>query len=146
MAPGEGTLDENLGNLDEDVVQADYPLDALDPTQRAFAHRVLKWGDQVVQTYKDIQRDGKPRAVPKIRSWLCGSAGSGKSTTLKTIVQHLRPKFQNAGVAASLFAFIYNIITTLEKILTTVIISIFKSKVPHKRNVSFWNMISNNNF
>ena len=52
-------------------------------------------------TFQLIERDGKPRAVPKIRSWLCGSAGNGKSTTLKTIVQHLRLKFQTAGVAAT---------------------------------------------
>ena len=39
-----------------------------------------------------------------------------------------------------------NIITTLEKILTSVIISIFKSKIPHKRNMSLWNVFCCNNF
>jgi hypothetical protein len=79
----------------------DYPLDSLDPTQRAFAERVLKWGDELVKVYKQVQTDGKQRKIPKIRSWLCGSAGSGKSTTLKTIVQHLRLKFQSARVPAT---------------------------------------------
>ena len=82
-------------------MHADYSLDALDPTQRAFADRVLKWGDHLVKVYEDIERDGKSREVPKVRSWLCGSVGSGKSTTLKTIVQHLRLKLQTAGVAAT---------------------------------------------
>ena len=101
MALGaEGNRSNNAEILTEAIVHADYALDALDPTQRVFADRVLRWGDDLVKTYKSIEKDGKPRAVPKIRSWLCGSAGSGKSTTLKTIVQHLRLKFQAAGVDA----------------------------------------------
>jgi hypothetical protein len=47
------------------------------------------------------RQTGKPRRVPKVRTWLGGSAGSGKSTTLKTIVQHVRLIFQREGVAAS---------------------------------------------
>lgn len=97
----EGSRSKNVDVLDKHVVHSDYSLDALDPTQRVFADRVLDWGDDLVKTYKSVERDGKPRAVPKIRSWLCGSAGSGKSSTLKTIVQHLRLKFQTAGVKAT---------------------------------------------
>jgi len=77
----EGNRNKNAEVLTEATVHADYALDALDPTQRIFADRVLKWGDAIVKTYKSIEKDGKPRAVPKVRSWLCGSAGSGKSTT-----------------------------------------------------------------
>ena len=36
-----------------------------------------------------------------LRTWLGGSAGSGKSHTLKTIVHHLRLRFQKAGVKAN---------------------------------------------
>ena len=97
----EASLEDGPAIVREDVVLNDYPLDSLDPTQRAFADRVLLWGDELVKVYKQVQKDGKRRKIPKIRSWLCGSAGSGKSTTLKTIVQHLRLKFQSAKVPAT---------------------------------------------
>ena len=97
----EASVEDGPAIVREDVVLNDYPLDSLDPTQRAFAERVLKWGDELVKVYKQVQTDGKQRKIPKIRSWLCGSAGSGKSTTLKTIVQHLRLKFQSARVPAT---------------------------------------------
>ena len=63
-----------------------YILEDLDPTQRAFADRVLKWGAELCNRYQSMETDGKPRDVPLLRTWLCGSAGSGKSTTLKAIV------------------------------------------------------------
>ena len=88
-------------HLTEEEVLRDYPLDKLDPTQRAFADRVLRWANEVAQAYLDVSATGKPRRVPKIRTWLGGSAGSGKSTTLKTVVQHVRLIFQREGVAAS---------------------------------------------
>ena len=82
LAPGvEGGQSTKASTLDKGVVDADYALDALDPTQRAFADRVLRWGDELVKTFQLIERDGKPRPVPKIRSWLCGSAGSAKELT-----------------------------------------------------------------
>ena len=34
--------------------------------------------------------------MPTLRTWLGGSAGSGKSSALKTIVQHIRLLFQKA--------------------------------------------------
>ena len=40
--------------------------------------------------------------MPKLRAWLCGSAGSGKSTTLKTIVHHVRLLFERENVDASI--------------------------------------------
>ena len=40
----------------------------------------------------------KLKRVPLLRSYLCGSAGSGKSTTLCTVLQHLRLIIQKEGV------------------------------------------------
>ena len=84
--------------LQEDVVLRDFSLDALDPTQRAFADRVLKWVAEVARVYKEVRDTGARRDTPQLRSWLGGSAGSGKSTTLKTIVQHARLHFQREGL------------------------------------------------
>ena len=42
----------------------------------------------------------KLKRVPLLRSYLGGSAGSGKSTTLRTVLQHLRLLFQKEGVEA----------------------------------------------
>ncbi len=85
----------------EEVVLRDYSLDDLDPTQRAFANRTLKWATEVVRVYKDISATGPGRPVPQLRSWLGGSAGSCKSTTLKTCVQHMRLLFQREKGDAS---------------------------------------------
>ena len=41
-AGAEGNRSKKVSTLDKDVVSADYSLDALDPTQRVFADRVLK--------------------------------------------------------------------------------------------------------
>ena len=93
LAQGHGdTADSDTGQLDEATVLADFSLDKLDPTQRAFAVRVLKWADEIADVYEAVKGDGQHRPVPKLRTWLGGSAGSGKSTTLKTCVQHLRLK------------------------------------------------------
>ena len=54
----------SAGHKDSDPDQAvnrasvlrDYSLDDLDPTQRAFADRVLEWGDKVVQVYRQNKR------------------------------------------------------------------------------------------
>ena len=78
-----------------------YDLDDLDPTQRVFADRVLKWAAEVVRVYKGVSSTGVKTPIPKLRSWLGGSAGSGKSTTLKTIVQHIRLLFQREAVNAT---------------------------------------------
>ena len=42
-----------------------------------------------------------PQRHPKLRTWLGGSAGSGKSTTIRTAVQHARLLFHEAGIAAT---------------------------------------------
>ena len=101
LAEGHGDVSEtDNGQVDEATVLTDFSLDKLDPTQRAFADRVLKWGDEVADVYEAVKRDGRYRPVPKLRTFLGGSAGSGKSTTLKTCVQHLRLKFKQRGVPA----------------------------------------------
>ena len=85
----------------EDEVVRDFPLDDLDPTQRVFVNRVLGWGQELVNTYKHnktVRDPKKLNRVPLLRSYLGGSAGSGKSTTLRTVVQHLRLLFQKEGV------------------------------------------------
>ena len=89
--------------VDKAGVLRDYSLANLDPTQRAFADRVLEWGGELVRAYKRDQRAGpncKPKRLPLLRCFLGGSAGSGKSTTLRTVLQHLRLKFQEAGISA----------------------------------------------
>ena len=101
LAKGSGPdCDAQPDRVDEQTVLQDYGLEKLDPTQRAFADRVLAWAAEVVQVYKDVARTGVRRPVPRLRTWLGGSAGSGKSTTLKTIVQHVRLLFQREGVDA----------------------------------------------
>ena len=96
----------DAGDVDEVKVLSDFSLDKLDPTQRVFADRVLKWGDELVDVHETVKRDGRgmvgdeDHPLPILRIWLGGSAGSGKSTTLKTCVQHLRLKFYKSGVLA----------------------------------------------
>jgi len=88
-------------HINEEIVLKDWALDDLDPTQRVFADRVLRWGVEVARAYNDVRSTGTNRKVPKLRSWLGGSAGCGKSRTLKTIVQHLRLHFQKEHVDAT---------------------------------------------
>ena len=85
-------------------VMRDFALDKLDPTQRVFADRVLAWGRELVSVYKqNLKARGrkKMKRAPLLRSYLSGSAGSGKSTTLRTTLQHLRLLFQDEGVPAT---------------------------------------------
>ena len=73
----------------EEEVLRDFALDKLDPTQRVFADRVLTWGRELVKAYKHNATVRDPRKltrVPLLRSYLGGSAGSGKSTTLRTVL------------------------------------------------------------
>ena len=87
--------------LRECDVLRDYDLAKLDPTQRAFANRVLKWARELVEVYKWNKANGGSKRPPRLRTWLCGSAGSGKTKTLKTIVQHVRLLFQQEDVDAT---------------------------------------------
>ena len=68
----------------------------------AFANRVLKWVNELVDLYKRIEGGEEARSPPQFQSWLGGSAGSGKSTTLKTVVQHARLITQRAKVPAKI--------------------------------------------
>ena len=86
--------DSDMSHVDEVTVLRDYSFEKLDPTQRVFADRVLKWAGKVADVYDNVRSDGQHRSVPLLRSFLGGSAGSGKSTTLRTIVQHTRLLFQ----------------------------------------------------
>ena len=52
-------------------------------------------------TWQDIETTGEMRSVPKLQAWLGGSAGSGKSTTLKTCVAHVRLLFRQAEIPAT---------------------------------------------
>ena len=56
LARGSGGGNEGLKRVDETVVLADFPLEALDPTQRAFADRVLAWARELVSVYKEVAR------------------------------------------------------------------------------------------
>ena len=104
LASGNGAFEIGAsgGDVDEEAVLRDFSLDDLDPTQRAFAERVLKWAKEVARVYKQVAKSGKPRRLPKLRSWLCGSAGSGKSRALRTIVQHVRLLFKRDAVDATI--------------------------------------------
>ena len=85
-------------------VMRDFALEKLDPTQRVFADRVLAWGRELVSVHKqNLKSRGrkKMKRVPLLRSYLSGSAGAGKSTTLRTTLQHLRLLFQDEGVPAT---------------------------------------------
>ena len=93
-----------MNQVDPNAVPDNYSLDRLDPTQRVFADRVLAWGSQLVQTYKhnvQVKDPSKLKRVPVLRSYLGGSAGSGKSTTLRTVLHHLRLLFRKEGVEAT---------------------------------------------
>ena len=95
LADGHDEVEDSAtSHVDEATVLSDYSLEKLDPTQRVFADRVLKWASKVADVYDKVRSDGRLRSVPLLRSFLGGSAGSGKSTTLKTIVQHTRLMFQ----------------------------------------------------
>ena len=72
--------------LDRDTVLKEYSLDRLDPTQRAFADRMLRWIEGVIDVYTKVRLTGVQQRMPRLRTWLAGSAGSGKSWTLKTVV------------------------------------------------------------
>ena len=64
---------------------APVPLEALDPTQRAFADLVLTWAKAVLA--------GGPRAArrqPELCAVLLGTAGTGKTTTLQAVLERLR--------------------------------------------------------
>ena len=67
---------------------------------RAFADRVPKWADELAAVYTAVEKDGKHRHLPVLRSYLGGSAGSGKSTTLRTCVQHIRLMFMKQKTPA----------------------------------------------
>ena len=78
LAAGAGQdVDAALVPVDEEAVLGDYALNKLDPTQRAFADRVLAWADEVVSTYRQVSATGKQLRPPALRAWLGGSAGSG---------------------------------------------------------------------
>jgi hypothetical protein len=96
------TAAAKLNKLEELVIQS--PLERLDPTQRVFADRVLAWGRDIVSAYKHnatVRDRRKLKRVPLLRSYLGGSAGSGKSTTLRTTLHHLRLLFLQEGVEAA---------------------------------------------
>ena len=40
--------------FDEEALLQQYPLSDLDPTQRVFTDRVLRWAVEVVAVYKDV--------------------------------------------------------------------------------------------
>ena len=93
--------EQSTTRLDAATVRREYDLDALDPTQRAFADRVLKWAEDLARVYEHNIHTGDRKPPPKLRTWLCGSAGSGKSRTLKALVQHIRLLYQERNICAT---------------------------------------------
>ena len=45
----------DINQVDEASATCDYALDDLDPTQRVFADRVLKWADAVAKVYEAVK-------------------------------------------------------------------------------------------
>ena len=84
-----------------DDVRQEYPLEDLDPVQAAFAKRLLRWAEEVVAVFKDHRDGTAPFRIALLRSYLVGSAGSGKSKTLKTCVRHIRRLFQRENIDAT---------------------------------------------
>ena len=107
LAKGAGTGSNEsafITAIVENKVLQDFPLNKLDPTQQVFVKRVLGWGQELVNTYKhnkNVMDLRNLKRVPLLRSYLGGSAGSGKSTTLRTVLQHLRLLFQKESIAAT---------------------------------------------
>ena len=59
LARGGGVdVEDALAILDPQEVAKDYPLERLDPIQRAFADRVLAWARELVNTYKRVMATG----------------------------------------------------------------------------------------
>ena len=103
LAKGDDGMAVTAVVVEEEVLR-DFALDKLDPTQRVFADRVLIWGRGLVSAYKHnatVRDRRKLKRVPLLRSYLGGSAGSGKSTTLRTVLQHLRLLFQKEAINAT---------------------------------------------
>ena len=98
----EPAVDVAIAHVDRDAVLSDYALDKLDPTQRAFAERMMQWAREVVRVYQLVRATGEYHRTPRVRTWLGGSAGSGKSTTLRTVLQHCRLLFQEENVPATI--------------------------------------------
>ena len=68
LACGSDLATDEAPRVDADVVRRDYALDKLDPTQRAFAERVLSWATKLVRVYKAVQRSGEQCELPRLRS------------------------------------------------------------------------------
>ena len=100
-AGGEGGGNGDPGSHSGSSQLEDFPLERLDPTQRAFAERVLAWAAELVDVYKRMLATGVYRLPPLLRTWLAGSAGAGKSATLKTVVHHIRQLFRQEQVNAT---------------------------------------------
>ena len=98
---GHGADGNSAKRLGAATLWRDYDLDALDPTQRAFADRVLKWAEDLARVYEHNIATGDRKPPPKLRTWLCGSAGSGKSRSLKALVQHIRLLYQERNICAT---------------------------------------------
>ena len=77
----EADINARPARVDRDAVLRDYSLENLDPVQRVFANRVLKWARELVAVYKRVRATGRQERLPRLRAWLGGSTGSGKSTT-----------------------------------------------------------------
>ena len=74
LTEGFGDAEETADtfHVDGDAVLEDFSLDSLDPTQRAFADRVLKWAASVARTYEAVRADGKHRRIPLLKAFLGG--------------------------------------------------------------------------
>ena len=85
-----GEVDSGAQVVNDASTQVEYSLERLDPTQRAFVDYALAWAEEVATAYEFVRDTGSYRAPPLLRSFLGGSAGSGKTTALRASVHHIR--------------------------------------------------------
>ena len=55
LAKGTSNEPDSTMRVDQEVVERDWPLEALDPVQRVFVDRVIAWGRELVAVYKANQ-------------------------------------------------------------------------------------------
>ena len=82
-------LNEKIGAEEETQV---YNLSELDTTQRIFVDTILEWTQQCIESKKQNY------PFPPLKMKLLGVAGTGKSRTIKTIIQEFKRLIQLSGL------------------------------------------------
>ena len=89
----EKTLHDQIG--DEEETGTSLDPSQLDPTQTLFLETVLDWTEQSIQ----CKKEKKP--LPPLKMKLLGVAGTGKSRTIKTLIQEMQKKMEKSDLDPS---------------------------------------------